>query len=493
MSASCFNVIFQGELISPDQDQIVKDFAELFNISEGKAEQLLTSDYVVLKKAVEEKKALIYQKRLSAIGVLVNLEPVIDEIESLITLEPDPENVVSEDIEVVNNETKSTTSFSTSPADVESTIFKAGDDGHEQDKASSFTTMSVDQLEVESGPQEHTAATNFAMADDIGRIKRIKFKFTGNGAEFFKIWIVNIFLSIITLGIYSAWAKVRTNKYFYGNTWLNDSAFDYLADPVTILKGRVIAVVLFLAYVLSGEFYPEISGILLLVFLIFLPWLISKSLRFRMRYTAYRNIRFGFDGTVWEAAKAYTLMLLLLPFTLGLLFPYMIYMQARYFVSNTRYGIDQFTFTVSSGQYYRIYLTAAFALFLSVIASGIMGLLNPLLSVLVLMAGYVLVVTFIQVETINLMFDNTQLGDHSFSSSLEIWPYFKLYFVNTIAIILTLGLFYPWAKVRIARYRTENLQMMLQGNLDHYVEAQQQDVKALGEEAGDIFDIDLAF
>ena len=39
-------------------------------------------------------------------------------------------------------------------------------------------------------------------------------QFNGRGGEFFGIWIVNILLSIITLGIYSAWAKVRTKRYF---------------------------------------------------------------------------------------------------------------------------------------------------------------------------------------------------------------------------------------------------------------------------------------
>ena len=34
------------------------------------------------------------------------------------------------------------------------------------------------------------------------------FKFTGKASEYFGIWIVNLFLSLITLGIYSAWAKV---------------------------------------------------------------------------------------------------------------------------------------------------------------------------------------------------------------------------------------------------------------------------------------------
>jgi len=39
---------------------------------------------------------------------------------------------------------------------------------------------------------------------------RIPFEFLGTGSEYFKIWLVNIILSILTLGIYSAWAKVRS-------------------------------------------------------------------------------------------------------------------------------------------------------------------------------------------------------------------------------------------------------------------------------------------
>ena len=56
--------------------------------------------------------------------------------------------------------------------------------------------------------------------------------FTGSGEEFFGIWIINLVLSICTLGIYSAWAKVRTKRYFYGNTILAGSSFEYVANPM---------------------------------------------------------------------------------------------------------------------------------------------------------------------------------------------------------------------------------------------------------------------
>ena len=64
-----------------------------------------------------------------------------------------------------------------------------------------------------------------------------EFQFDGNVTEYFKIWIVNVLLTIATLGIYSAWAKVRTESYFYGNTKVNGSSFRYTAEPLKILKG----------------------------------------------------------------------------------------------------------------------------------------------------------------------------------------------------------------------------------------------------------------
>jgi uncharacterized membrane protein YjgN (DUF898 family) len=37
----------------------------------------------------------------------------------------------------------------------------------------------------------------------------IPFQFTGTTGEYFRIWAVNLLLSIVTLGLYSPWAKVR--------------------------------------------------------------------------------------------------------------------------------------------------------------------------------------------------------------------------------------------------------------------------------------------
>jgi uncharacterized membrane protein YjgN (DUF898 family) len=36
----------------------------------------------------------------------------------------------------------------------------------------------------------------------------VPFEFTGKAGEYFGIWIVNVSLTLLTLSIYSAWAKV---------------------------------------------------------------------------------------------------------------------------------------------------------------------------------------------------------------------------------------------------------------------------------------------
>lgn len=97
-----------------------------------------------------------------------------------------------------------------------------------------------------------------------------RFTFGGTAMAYFKIWIVNLVLTIVTLGIYSPWAKVRRLRYFYGNTHLDGKSFDFTANPKRILIGRLIAIAIYVAISVFGQFSPEIAfaGAILL-FLVF--------------------------------------------------------------------------------------------------------------------------------------------------------------------------------------------------------------------------------
>ena len=101
---------------------------------------------------------------------------------------------------------------------------------------------------MEAPPSEDSAS---APAASTGAPPTLEaFRFNGSGGEYFRIWIVNLLLSVITLGIYSAWAKVRRLRYFYGNTHLAGDVFEYHGKPIQILKGRLVAFGIFVIYVL---------------------------------------------------------------------------------------------------------------------------------------------------------------------------------------------------------------------------------------------------
>ena len=142
-------------------------------------------------------------------------------------------------------------------------------------------------------------------------------RFVGTGSEYFRIWIVNLLLTIVTFGIYSAWAKVRRLKYMYRNTQIAESSFDYHGSPIAILKGRLIALVLLIAYNFSFEF-SLIAGVITLTLLAAIfPWLIRQSLRFRARYSSYRGIHFQFIGGLTEIYLiAAPLIFFIVPFAL---------------------------------------------------------------------------------------------------------------------------------------------------------------------------------
>ena len=132
-------------------------------------------------------------------------------------------------------------------------------------------------------------------------LKYLHFKFTGSAGEYFRIWIVNVLLSILTLGIYSAWAKVRNKKYFYRHAWVDDTSFDYHADPKRILIGRVIIGAFFAVLFLSQYYNVVVYAILWCGLFLILPWILIKALSFNARNSSYRNVRFSFAGKLSEA------------------------------------------------------------------------------------------------------------------------------------------------------------------------------------------------
>ena len=90
-------------------------------------------------------------------------------------------------------------------------------------------------------------------------------------------------------------------NYFYGNTLLDGSSFSFVANPIAILKGRIIAFAVFGAYTLFQTVEPVVSLFIMLAVFPFIPLLVVRSMRFRMQNTEYRGLKFNFTGSVGHA------------------------------------------------------------------------------------------------------------------------------------------------------------------------------------------------
>jgi uncharacterized membrane protein YjgN (DUF898 family) len=95
-------------------------------------------------------------------------------------------------------------------------------------------------------------------------------------------------------------------------------------------------------------------------------------------------------------------------------------------------------------------------------------------------------------RNVNEVFRTTTLGPHRFSSDLSATRLTLLYLGNIAGIVLTLGLYTPWAQIRTAKYRLETLTVLPAGSLDDFVAgARASTPAATGEEIADLFDVDF--
>lgn len=334
--------------------------------------------------------------------------------------------------------------------------------------------------------------------------------FSGRGSEYFRIWIVNLLLSIITLGIYSAWAKVRRTRYFYDNTSINSSSFEYHGNPIAILKGRIIAVILIGGYNIAFKVSPGLGLLALALMLAAMPWLIWKSYQFKLYNSSYRGIRFGFRGSAGRSYFNYLLLPLLSSITLGLLLPFAHQRVKKYLHEESKFGATHFSFDASVGSFYKTYLIGAGVALLGYIAiligfgstlaaigagfkhAGVAVLPGVALLFFCIYAWTFLIMPLFLTMIQNLIWNHTKLGQHQFQSKLKWSKTAFIMITNLIGIVLTLGLFTPFAQIRWFKYRIESVTLLASGSLDHFVADEEAQGSVASEGISDLLDFDLS-
>jgi uncharacterized membrane protein YjgN (DUF898 family) len=368
----------------------------------------------------------------------------------------------------------------------------------------------------------------------------LRFEFTGTGSEYFRIWVVNLLLTILTLGIYSAWAKVRKLRYFYRNTRLDGAMFDYHGNPKAILKGRVLALVLIAAYKVAADVSPAATVLVVLTLAGIMPWLLARSFRFKLANSSYRGLRFRFQGTVgdayrslillpiilsvigffvWSVITSYQhrpdagivlLVLVLLLVALAVTVPLSHYLLKRFQHDNAGFGQTSFYFHARAKEFFKIYGRAiAFVSLGGTLVRFFYRLTAPLYDHLahtklgwlfVALYGaastyisYMLVRAFLESRVQNLVWNETELGPHRFLSEVSGRKLLWIHASNLLLIVLTLGLYKPFAAIRLLKYRVESMSLVVDGSLEEFMSDQSVDeAGAIGQEAGDLFDIEIA-
>nr|WP_255775457.1 YjgN family protein [Microbulbifer sediminum] len=435
------------------RESAITAFARFAGIDREKAAEIFTRGGAVVKRDVDRDTALTYQRKFESMGIGADISPVRSDA-------------------------------------------LAGDTGPAVAEGAGLSSA------AQRTPEAPAPAGN--NSGTVGK-RHVGFVFSGNGYEYFKIWIVNILLTVVTLGLYAPWAKVRNTQYFYGNTSLEDASFVFTADPMRMLIGRLIALGLLAVFIIAGTFAPPIYFLMTIALIFVFPWVITKSLAFFARNTTYRNIRFRFVGSYKRALVTFIGWPLLASLTLGLLSPYALYKQQRFYAENHRYGNKSFNFTARPGDYYVLCVIAL----LIGIAGGLVGaVLLPVIANFVLpgdvatgiaagiggaLLGYGLGLIYFMTGMQNLLMNHLTLSSHDFKANYQLSSYGLLMFTNFLFTLLTLGLFIPWAKVRLAHYAAEHTSMDVAGDLDKFAAVSQPDESAFGEEFGDVFDMDVAF
>jgi len=300
--------------------------------------------------------------------------------------------------------------------------------------------------------------------------------FYGSGGTLFGIHVVNVLLTLVTLGVYYFWGKVRVRRYLLSETELEQERFAYHGTGGELLVGWLKALLvfgvpsflLFTGPEMAG-LRPEIQVALAVtgyaIILMFVPVAVVGARRYRLARTSWRGIRFSFRGRALEFVRLFLGRWLLTLITLGLYYP--IYATRRYafLTTHSYFGDRRFGF---DGQ-----------------GRALLG--SYLLTLVLLLPTLGLCTFWFRARLQRYLWDHTRFGEARFHSTVTGGRLLGLTVVNLLLLLLTLGLAWPWAVARSARFAVRYL--TLEGDVDLDAILQEaQTVSLTGEGLAGFFD-----
>jgi uncharacterized membrane protein YjgN (DUF898 family) len=306
-----------------------------------------------------------------------------------------------------------------------------------------------------------------------------KLLFHGRGFEFFGTLIINFLLTLITLGIYYPWARARTLQCLYGETEFAGDRFNFQGTGKEMFIGFVKAVGIILLLIVL--FYLCLSsGFYWLGFIIYtggliciIPLAIHGGIKYRLSRTSWRNIRFGYRGILKDLFLKFFIGFFLSIITLGVYGSWFIIDLRSYIINNIRFGNVKFSY---SGKGLEYFILCIKGIFLSLITLGIYSF-------------------WFSKDIFNYLINNILLEQDGklikLNSKVTAGGMFKLFIINFIIVVFTLGIGFPWVLARSLRYIFSNIEFPDEFNPDAIVQSEENYYGATGSFLLNFLDINI--
>lgn len=369
-------------------------------------------------------------------------------------------------------------------------------------------------------------------------VQTLPIRFTGSGSEYFRIWIVNLLLILVTFTLYWPFARARRLAYFQNNTLLGDDPLGFHADPWKMFRGYLVVLLMGVAYWAITTVVPSFTVLLLLVLALVWPALWRASLQFRLRNSSWRGVRMAFTGDLKGAYLALVpfflpalVMAVFLPgapegealskeqamqeglgaLAVGIgmlaLFPWLFARLKRYQHAGYSFAGEQAELRATTGSFYGwMARVSGLMLLVGAVVGGVVAAIamagggapaHLVALVIVLGVAYLLVplivVPYATAGLQNLLWANTRSQRTRFRSDLRFKALLQVTVLNWFLIAVTLGLYWPFAQVRLAKARLEAMSLQVKGDVDTWmarVDARRHG-GVFGDAAGDFVGLDM--
>jgi uncharacterized membrane protein YjgN (DUF898 family) len=317
-------------------------------------------------------------------------------------------------------------------------------------------------------------------ARDLSLSTRRKLTFHGTGGTLFGIYVVNVLLTIATLGFYRFWGRVKVRRFMMSQTGFEGDRFAYHGTGKELLNGFFKAglffgiplTVLGMIDELAGD--RMIHGVIrflssTLVF-IFIPVAMVGARRYRLSRTSWRGIRFSFRGRAKDFIKIFSRGSLLSMVTFSLYYPFFQARQQHFMISHSHFGRRPFRFDGRGRDLFGAYL----------------------LTLLLVLPTLGLYWFWFQAKKTRYFWEHTFFETARFRCSLTGRQLMNFTVANWLILALTLGLAWPWVLVRSTRFAFSYLAIDGPLDLDGIVQEPQL-ATATGDALSSILGTDVDF